>query len=153
MPQRHLARQHRFVDARPVALIDFDMAKPGPRMRDVSYGAFLWLNLGWDGRSPTEQRRRLRLWCDAYGLAPPDRVIEEIKQRVTETVCRRAGDGAHDAASWWRDQLGWLEQHERRVTIVSPAGESQRCQLFSQPMSRRTSAATSAGERQSLSTT
>jgi aminoglycoside phosphotransferase (APT) family kinase protein len=35
-----------FVDNRPVAVIDFDMASPGPRIRDVSYGAFLWLNLG-----------------------------------------------------------------------------------------------------------
>lgn len=59
-----------FVDDRPVALIDFDMAKPGPRMRDISYGAFLWLNPGWDGRSPEEQRRRLRLCCDA--LWPPE---------------------------------------------------------------------------------
>jgi hypothetical protein len=29
-----------FVDDRPVASIDFDMAKPGPTMRDISYGRF-----------------------------------------------------------------------------------------------------------------
>ena len=57
-----------FVEGRPRALIDFDMASPGPRDRDVSYGLFLWLNLGWDGRPPEEQRRRIRLWCGAYGL-------------------------------------------------------------------------------------
>lgn len=56
-----------FVDDRPVALIDFDMAKPGPRMRDISYGAFLWLNLGWNGRSPEDQRRRCG--CGATRMA------------------------------------------------------------------------------------
>jgi aminoglycoside phosphotransferase (APT) family kinase protein len=105
-----------FVDDRPVALIDFDMAKPGPRMRDISYGAFLWLNLGWDGRSPEEQQRRLRLWGDAYGLQSSDGLIDEIKQRIAETVLRRRCDGAHDAALWWQRQLGWVEQHERRIT-------------------------------------
>lgn len=104
------------VDDRPTALIDFDMARPGPRLRDVSYGAFLWLNLGWDGPAADEQRRRLRLWCEAYGLRSPEELVDEIKQRVRETVERRRGDGAGDAARWWHQQLGWLEQHEQLIT-------------------------------------
>ena len=105
-----------FVEDRPVALIDFDMAKPGPRVRDISYGAFLWLNLGRDGHSPEDQRRRLRLWCDAAGLPTLDGLVDEIKQRIRETVLRRRRDGARDAARWWERQLGWIEQHERRIT-------------------------------------
>jgi len=105
-----------FVDDVPAALIDFDMARPGSRLRDLSYGAFLWLNLGWDGRAPDEQRRRLRLWCEAYGLRPPEGLIDEIKQRVRETVKRSRSDGAEDAARWWYHQLGWLEQHQRLIT-------------------------------------
>jgi Ser/Thr protein kinase RdoA (MazF antagonist) len=38
-----------FTAGRPAALIDFDMARPGPRICDVSYGLFLWLNLGGTG--------------------------------------------------------------------------------------------------------
>lgn len=104
-----------FVDRRPTALFDFDMARPGPRIRDVSYGMFLWLNLGWDGPPPGEQRRRIRLWCDAYGLADRTNLIEEVKQRVRETVMRRRSDGAEDAARWWHHQLEWLEQNERVI--------------------------------------
>ncbi len=101
-----------FVDGRPTALFDFDMAAPGPRIRDVSYGMFLWLNLGTDGPPPDEQRRRIRVWCDAYGLADRSTLIEEVKQRVRETVRRRRGDGAEDAARWWQHQLHWVERHE-----------------------------------------
>jgi serine/threonine protein kinase len=104
-----------FVDNRPVALIDFDMASPGPRIRDVAYGAFLWLNLGWDGQSPQHQVRRLRLWCDEYRLVSRENLVEEIKQRVRETVQRRASDGDSDAARWWQHQLDWLRQHERSI--------------------------------------
>ena len=35
-----------FRDGRPVGIIDFDAAAPGPRLRDVGYAIFLWLNLG-----------------------------------------------------------------------------------------------------------
>ena len=104
-----------FVDGRPTALFDFDMARPGPRIRDVSYGMFLWLNLGWDGPPPEEQRRRIRLWCDAYGLADRSDLMDEVKQRVRETVIRRSGDGSEDAARWWQHQLEWLERHDRAI--------------------------------------
>jgi Ser/Thr protein kinase RdoA (MazF antagonist) len=55
-----------FIGGRPAALIDFDLARPGPRICDVAYGLFLWLNLGWDGPPPREQRRRIHVRCDAY---------------------------------------------------------------------------------------
>jgi Phosphotransferase enzyme family len=42
-----------FTEGQPVALIDFDMARPGTRICDAAYGLFLWLNLGWDGRCHT----------------------------------------------------------------------------------------------------
>jgi len=93
----------------------FDMARPGARIRDVSYGLFLWLNLGWDGPPPDEQRRRIHLWCDAYGLADTRSLIAEVEQRVIETVARRRDDGAEDAARWWHTQLDWLELHEGAI--------------------------------------
>ena len=104
-----------FVDGRPTALIDFDMARPGPRIRDVSYGLFLWLNLGWDGPGPEEQRRRIRLWCDAYGLFDRDGLIAEVRARVRETIERRRRDGAGAAGEWWHAQLAWIDQHRHTI--------------------------------------
>ncbi|MFF0863388.1 phosphotransferase enzyme family protein [Nonomuraea sp. NPDC003560] len=66
-----------FRDGRPVALIDFDTAHPGPRVWDVAYAAYRFVPLSdprHDGADPVgEQARRLRLFADAYGLAEGDR--------------------------------------------------------------------------------
>ena len=105
------------VEGRPTAMIDFDMAAPGPRIRDLSLGAFLWLDMGWDGREPEEQRRRLRLWCDAYGLVERSSLIYDMKERIRETVIRRRGQGAEDGARWWDHQLAWVEQNEQALRV------------------------------------
>src|SRR5206468_12820077 len=84
------------VEGRATAMIDFDMAAPGPRIRDLSLGAFLWLDVGWDGLEPEVQRRRLRLWCDAYGLVERSSLIDDMKERIRETVIRRRSQGAED---------------------------------------------------------
>lgn len=61
-----------FRDGRPVALIDFDTAHPGPRVWDVAYAAYRFVPLS-DASSPApEQGRRLRLFADAYGLGEAD---------------------------------------------------------------------------------
>jgi aminoglycoside phosphotransferase (APT) family kinase protein len=99
----------------PRALIDFDMAAPGSRIRDVSYGLFLWLNLGWDGPEPAEQRRRIELWCDTYGLVEGAGLIEEVRDRVEETVARRRADGDADAADWWHAQLAWITRNRSEI--------------------------------------
>jgi len=105
------------VEGRPTAMIDFDMAAPGPRSRDLSLGAFLWLDVGWDSREPEEQRRRLRLWCDAYGLVERSSLIEDMKERIRETVIRRRSQGAEDGARWWDHQLAWVEQNEQALRV------------------------------------
>lgn len=87
-------------------------------MRDVSYGAFLWLNLGWDGPPPDEQRRRLKLWCRECGLGDSASLVGEIKQHVQETIRRRRGDGAEDAAQWWQHQLAWLDEYSTHIDLA-----------------------------------
>jgi aminoglycoside phosphotransferase (APT) family kinase protein len=104
-----------FVAGRPSALIDFDGARPGPRIRDVSYGMFLWLNLGWDGPGPAIQRHRIEVWCDAYGLDRKDSLIDEVEERVSETAIRLGQRGMEDAAGWWQRQFAWLEQHHHAL--------------------------------------
>lgn len=101
-----------FVDGEPAALIDFDAARPGPRIRDVSYGMFLWLNLGWEGPPVERQLRRIRLWCDAYGLTNRSRLIEEVQQRVRETAESLRRADLEDATRWWYSQLDWVRRHQ-----------------------------------------
>jgi Phosphotransferase enzyme family len=53
-------------------VFDFDIAHPGPRLWDVGYAAYRWAPISTASDShgfgtPAEQRRRLQLFCDAYG--------------------------------------------------------------------------------------
>ena len=68
-----------FRDGRPVALIDWDLAAPAPRLYDLASAANYWVPLRPDEQAagsglPTRGRgARLRLLCDAYGLAEDER--------------------------------------------------------------------------------
>jgi Ser/Thr protein kinase RdoA (MazF antagonist) len=92
-----------FRDGVPVALIDFDTAHPGPRVWDVAYAAYRFVPLtglaNADGRGDAaEQGRRLRLFCDAYGLAAEDRAaltaaVRDRLQALVDHIRTRAAAG------------------------------------------------------------
>lgn len=59
-------------------MFDFDVAHPGPRVRDVAYAVYRWVPLtspdNTDGFGTTaSQAIRLRLFADQYGLSTADR--------------------------------------------------------------------------------
>ena len=62
-----------YVDRRLVALIDWDYAQPGPRLRDLGEAAYRFVSLTPPGHpdglelSPREQWRRVDVLCEAYG--------------------------------------------------------------------------------------
>jgi hypothetical protein len=64
-----------FEDGRLTGVIDWDLASPGPRVRDLGYTAYRFVPLtapeNPDVPYPgtAEQARRLRVFCDAYGDA------------------------------------------------------------------------------------
>lgn len=110
------------------SVFDFDIAHPGPRLWDVGYAAYRWapltapLNLDGFGTSG-EQRRRLRLFCDAYGTEDILGVVVGAQQRLgllVETIRSLASDAhasfAHHIADG-HDQLyladvAYLREHE-----------------------------------------
>lgn len=72
-------------------VFDFDTAHPGPRLWDLGYGAYRWVTLtapdnedGLDGHG--EQRRRLLLFCDAYGTENLDGVLRAATDRLEALV-------------------------------------------------------------------
>lgn len=77
-----------FRDGRPVALIDFDTAHPAPRVWDVAYAAYRFVQLVADGASAQEKARRLAIFADAYGVGKPDRaaLIDTVITRLRHLV-------------------------------------------------------------------
>lgn len=69
-----------FRDGVPVALIDWEFAQPGTVLDDIASGAKQWVPLLSDRQAedngwalPVDRARRLRVFCDAYGLSDLDR--------------------------------------------------------------------------------
>jgi hypothetical protein len=63
-----------------VALIDWEFAQPGTVLDDIASGAKQWVPLLSDRQAeengwalPLDRTRRLRMFCDAYGLSDSDR--------------------------------------------------------------------------------
>jgi aminoglycoside phosphotransferase (APT) family kinase protein len=82
---------------RPVAFIDWDLAAPGPRVRDVAHMCLTYLALGPTVADVAEAARMLRVLADAYGLADRSRLVDTIL--------------------WWQDRT-W-----RGIQAAAEAGE------------------------------
>lgn len=106
-----------FVAGVPRGIIDFDAAWPGPRLWDLGYSAFTWLDLGNAAHSSEEQLRRLAVFADAYGLADCSReqiaVCALARQETLATSARTRGLAV--MANWAAESAAWTA-----TNIVEP---------------------------------
>ncbi|MFI6575493.1 aminoglycoside phosphotransferase family protein [Nocardiopsis sp. NPDC050513] len=109
---------------RPVGIIDWDFARPAPRLHDVAYAleyvapfrddaeCVRWLSFP----EPPDRRRRLERFCAAYGLPDTvgvvDTVVDRQRQNI-DRVRRLAAQGLEPQATWVRE--GLLEELGRRL--------------------------------------
>ena len=107
-----------FRDGAPFALIDWELARPATRTLEVALAATYWAGLRIDEQLvewgiPLERRgQRLRLLCDAYGLARAARasLLDEL------IVYRRERIGSHETRGTIpmeviEANLRWTEQN------------------------------------------
>lgn len=91
----------------PYAIIDFDLAGPGPRLRDIAYAAYWLVPLAYNSEEMKgfaaadidNQSRRCRLFCETYGVAITpeffDMIAEVLSFMGSEAEMRRVvGDVA-----------------------------------------------------------
>ncbi len=111
-------------------LIDFDHARPAPPLFDIAYAleytapfrgdeeCVRWLHYP----SPPDRRRRIEVFCDAYGTAVPDDVIAcvaEQQRMVTRTCQDLAQRGIEPQATWIRQ--GYLAELRSRIRWTESA--------------------------------
>jgi hypothetical protein len=100
-----------------VGLIDWDHARPAPALFDVAYALEYAVPFRDDEESvqwlaypgPPDRRRRVEIFCDAYGIAVPATVAELVadqQRAVFETCEALAASGIEPQASWFRDGHG-----------------------------------------------
>jgi hypothetical protein len=111
-------------DEQPVGILDWDYARPAPRIHDVAYAleyvapfrddaeGLRWLRYP----DPPNRRHRLELFASVYGLTSTlglvDAVIE-IQRDGIEQVRRLANAGYQPQVGWVAD--GYLEELEVRL--------------------------------------
>ena len=108
-----------------IGLIDFDHAAPAARLFEIAcaleYAAPFrddaestrWL--GYHGAA--NRRRRIQVFCDAYGVAVPDDLVARVanEQRVILQRCEALGrQGVEPQATWIRN--GYVETVQARIS-------------------------------------
>jgi len=118
----------------PAAVIDFDLAGPGPRLRDVAYAAYWMVPLSFnsaDQRAFAEAdisagSRRLKLFCATYGIAadPPlfDMMAEVLTHMGSKEAARRM---VGDEKAEYLEREGHLAHWQREAA----AFQAHRAQL------------------------
>ncbi|MFI5841410.1 phosphotransferase [Catenuloplanes sp. NPDC051500] len=109
---------------RPVGILDWDYAGPGPRRRDVAYAlefvapfrddatCLRWLRYP----SPPDRARRIRIFASAYRLDGTDGLVDDViaeQERLVELTRRLAAAGQEPHRTWQCD--GVLDEAGRRV--------------------------------------
>lgn len=91
-----------FRKEKPKALIDWDLAGPGPRIWDIAYAVYRFVPLSWEADiaalkprliNPVLQSMRLRFFCDAYGLQDRSDLLDMVRARL-EHLCKHMTDRA-----------------------------------------------------------
>lgn len=99
-----------FINHVPRAIIDFDAAAPGSSISDVSYAAWMWLDIGNPAIEPHEQNRRLSIFCQAYGQPVGAAFLEAMLQR--QMLLAEAGQKQNPAMGEWAKQCyDWTKEH------------------------------------------
>ncbi|WP_370323805.1 aminoglycoside phosphotransferase family protein [Euzebya sp.] len=108
----------------PVALIDWDLAEPGPRIRDVAWLAWYAVPLSrrWQEAGVAacgDLRVRLAVLCDGYGRFDPGQVVRALQVLQRREHRRTARWGVAGREPWasflgrvplsaWDDEAAWL---------------------------------------------
>lgn len=123
-------------DMHPVALIDFDMASPGPRIWDIAYTLYTAVPLAsfepalFDAATVPynpdlhagNRRRRIDLFFENYGMQMPDNLRYWVIKRL-QALCATLSQGASDEVkafvkmveeghlSHYQDEIKFLTLH------------------------------------------
>lgn len=123
-----------YVRERAVGIIDFDLAGPGPCLRDLAYAAY-WLTplslnstdqILYAEKDLTSESRRLKLLCSEYGVPLTTDFIEMIEEVLWQMgderhIRRMIGDQATEKLiveghlRYWRDEAEVFHNNKWRI--------------------------------------
>jgi len=121
-----------FNDERPIGIIDFDVAAPGPRLWDIAYTLYTCVPLSRFYLSETGEKiyynssqhaqhikQRVKLFFDSYGEEAEEDYLEMVLLRVKglcKTIIRKAREG--DIAFQKMIDEGHLEHYQNDIKFI-----------------------------------
>ena len=123
-----------FTDGIPTAIIDFDLAGPGPRLRDIAYAAYWMTPLSFHSGDMQSfamtdlehKSRRLKLFCTEYGIDPDEKLLDMtmsvllhmsdrqvIVEMIGEEAALRLEQGGH--LEHWKHEAQAFDQHRHFI--------------------------------------
>ncbi|WP_238882635.1 aminoglycoside phosphotransferase family protein [Clostridium sp. YIM B02551] len=122
-----------YKDEEPIALIDFDLAAPGPRIWDIVYMLYTSIPLASfsidynTGESVpyireshrVERKRRIHLFFNAYGMKIPNNLKEWTICRI-KAMCDTLTSGAKQGNIAYEKMIeeGHLKHYEKEITFL-----------------------------------
>ena len=115
----------------PRAFVDWDLAAPGTRLWDLGHAVWRFVPL-FPGEDAVACGRRLRLFCDGYGLEERLELLEVVRRRQQALYDTAREWGSAGVPGWtevWRDTRGeqwlasmqFLDEHRKEwETVLSP---------------------------------
>lgn len=106
-----------FAGDEAVAIIDWDAGvAPGSRLADFAHAVWCCADVCEPHVPVTEQARKLRLMCDAYGWNDPTEVVEEIGDRFRRARDGHAADGRPRSVAIFEEMIEWMERNAPALT-------------------------------------
>jgi hypothetical protein len=126
-----------FKDKKPIAVIDFDNAGPGPRLWDIAYTLYTCIPLSRYNLSNTleatvlydsvqdadRMKQRVELFFEAYGEPIDENYLEMVVLRLDglcKTITRKASEG--DIAFQKMVAEGHVEHYENEINFILKHG-------------------------------
>lgn len=126
-----------FNHEKPVGIIDFDVAAPGPRLWDIAYTLYTCIPLSRVSQTETGEavsyntlkhasriKQRVQLFFESYGMEPEADYLEMVLQRL-EGLCkymqRKASEG--DITFQRMINEGHLEHYQNDISFIRIHGK------------------------------
>jgi aminoglycoside phosphotransferase (APT) family kinase protein len=100
-----------FQEGKPIAIIDFDAAAPGPRLHDFGYAAWMWLI--WGMTTSTLIARNIDWESSRRHMISikPTYVVEAMVRRQVILLAQAKRVGNAEMAEWVASCLQWIKHN------------------------------------------
>ena len=109
---------------KPQALIDFDLCGPGPRVWDIAFATYWFVPLSFSSdlqeislADSSAGSRRLRLFCESYGLDSTEELLDTIEERL-QFLCTWLNEHAASGDAAYQKMIdeGHLTHYQRELS-------------------------------------